>query len=90
MKVVKVGRRWKLYEQGFPVAIRFESWADCRDSKIEDWLRTNRGYEYAQHSQWKSHWGTSTKLTSAGHSSRPYFIGLRTEADVTVVLLALS
>jgi len=89
MKLVKVRTQWKLHSARMPVALRFDSWGD--ESRIvETWLKEHHGNESWSYSdctsQWKSHWGTSR--TTGG--PRPYFIGLRDESMVSVILLTLN
>lgn len=91
MKLVKVQRRWKLHEYGFPVALRFDNWS-MDIQRIEDWLRQNYGSEFTSYPNWKSHWGKGSYTTVNLNKvfNRPYFIGLRSEADATVLLLATT
>lgn len=88
MKIVKTQRRWKLYQEGFPVAIRFDSYADSMRSGIEKLCRERFGNEYywsGSGGQWRTHWGKA----SSRFNTRPYFYGFRNEAAISMILLSL-
>ena len=85
-KIVKTHSRWKLKQDGFPIALRFESWGDCKDSGIERLCRDRLGQEaFWKNGEWKGHWGSPR----AGEP-RPYFVGFRNEAVISMILLSLS
>ena len=89
MKVVKTQSRWNLHKAGFPVALRFEGWQECRESGIEAWLRDHLGKECwwdGASGDWRSAWGRAPNSSSP----RPYYIGLRNEAAVTMILLGFQ
>jgi len=85
----------KLHEHGFKVALRFDNYSN-ELSHFEQKLRDRFGGEswYAgSNGYWKSHWGKATYTSIPdGYSreyNRPYFIGFRHEADISVALLLL-
>jgi len=93
MKIVNTHKGWKLHQNGFPVAIRFDNFS--KDvAEVEKWLRSNMGPEHlwADSGRWKSHWARGSYVMSPdGYSkewNRPYFLGFKHEADITSVLLA--
>lgn len=92
MKIVKTHKGWKLHQLGFPVAIRFDNY-NKEVAEVEQWLRANMGSEFLYSSgRWKSHWGRgSYTMSPDGYSkewNRPYFIGFKDEAEITLVMLA--
>ena len=96
MQVVQVQSRWKLHEHGFPWAIRYDKW-DMDVHAVEEWLRSNYGAEhpYVSDARWRSHWPKSRWVPVREHggvkvNKRPYFIGLKSEADATLVILATT
>lgn len=85
-KIVKTHSRWKLNKDGFPIALRFDSWGDCRDSGVERLCKDRLGQEaFWQKGEWKSQFGTSRN-----NGPRPYFIGFRNEAVISMILLSIS
>jgi hypothetical protein len=94
MKIVKTHKHWKLHQYGYPVALRWQ----CRVLpneyyKILEWLNENRGQEalFGWHHenpnyQWCRDYGRSKRWQDAP----PTFIGLRNEADVSLILLSAN
>lgn len=88
MKVVKLNRRYKAYKEGFTHALRFDQWGK-HVGDIEQFLTNRYGRQYLWHkrhanSQWTSGVGSRPSSTD----SRPYWINLRNEADITMILLS--
>lgn len=86
MKVVKLNRRYKAYKEGFTHALRFNSWHP-KAGEIENFLIKRYGNQYSWNkpqSQWTSGFGSRPSSSD----SRPYWINLRRESDVTMILLS--
>ena len=95
MKVVKTQSNWSLKKRGYPVAFRFATHslmsANHPYHKIIDWLKANRGPQ--SHWEWtddKHTWTTYTGRASNWREPTPYFIGLKDETDVSVILLSIG
>jgi hypothetical protein len=92
MKVVKLDRRHRLFRKGMTHAIKFENEWDER-GQVEIILRGMYGWEYSNHN-----WGTfrgKVKINRNrwGHLDgrvHPYWIGVRNEADLTMVMLRVK
>jgi hypothetical protein len=85
----------KLHEAGFSVALRWDNYSNDI-GKFEQNLRDQYGPEawyVGAPGFWKMHWGKSSyTMDPNGYSreyNRPYFIGFRNEADISVALLLL-
>ena len=88
MKVVKLNRRYKAYKDGFTHALRFDTW-HIKAGEIEQFLTNRYGSQYNWYkrhgnSQWTSGFGSR----SSKYDARPYWINLRNESDVTMILLS--
>lgn len=88
MKVVKLNRRYKAYKEGFTHALRFNSWSK-EAGEIEQILTTRYGSQYNwyklhSNSQWTSGFGHRSNK----YDTRPYWINLRKESDITMILLS--
>lgn len=88
MKIIKTKINSKLGQERFTVAMRFDSWQEASDSKIESWCRNQFGSEWASTPHWRGHFGTAKYLH--GDYSRPYFVGFRDMATLTTALMALG
>ena len=84
MKVVKITRKFKQWQHGHTVALRFDTYGDARDyERAANQLFPNSGGGWRSDGDYYSWFGTR----NGRHSSRPYFISFRDEAAVTLVLL---
>jgi hypothetical protein len=86
MKVVKLNRRYKAYKEGFTHALRFDHW-EKNAGDIEQFLTKRYGSQYnwnKPQSQWTSGFGSRPSSSD----SRPYWINLRRESDVSMILLS--
>ena len=92
MKVVKLDKRHRLFCKGMTHAIKFENdWDNQR--RVENVLRDMYGWEYGN-KNWdtfrgkvkinKDHWG---HINGRIH---PYWIGVRNEADLSMILLKIN
>ena len=92
MKVVKLDKRHRLFRKGMTHAIKFENEWD-KQRVVENALRDVYGWEYGNY-----HWDTfrgKVKIIRdryGMYDSRvhPYWIGVRNEADLTMVLLKVN
>lgn len=87
MKVVKLDRRWRQYrENNHTMGIRFDHWTK-EASNIESVLKTLTGtHGWDKNSPWYSYYGKAPNKST----SRPYYITLRDESLVSVVLLTVG
>jgi len=78
LKVVKLNRRNVAYQDGFTHAFRFNHYEFSGvQTTIRSYLRDNYGYEYKNGSAWRDYI----------KRPRPYWIAVRDEQMITVVLL---
>jgi hypothetical protein len=95
MKVVKTHKNWVLGRRGYPVAFRFKprGLLPKQYSMITNWLKDNRGPEahFSFHDEHEDYrWTTHMARGKTWRDSNTYFIGLKEETDVTVILLTLA
>lgn len=86
MKVVKLNRRYKAYKEGFTHALRFDHW-EKHAGDIEQFLTNRYGSQYSwqrDRGQWSSNFGSRPSRSD----SRPFWINLKNEADITMILLS--
>ena len=80
MKVIKLDGRHNLKRKGYDWAFRFSGW-NPNAQKVENTVKKFEGY------RWDStFWGKP----SGRNSGRPYYIGVKNESTVTMVLLSLE
>jgi hypothetical protein len=80
MKVIKLDGRHNLKRKGYSWAFRFNSWSSDA-GKVETVVKKFEGY------RWDStYWGKP----SGRNSGRPYYVGVKNESTVTMVLLSLG
>ena len=98
MKIVKLNRRHNAHKKwGFPIGIRFDSWdSNARATdvylsnlyKTASYQRPDCGWSTVR-VQWYAAWGNKSKNTNKDlNPHRPYWIFLRNEADVTMLVLS--
>ena len=92
MKVVKLDRRHRLFRRGMTHAIRFENEWD-KQRIVENILTDMYGWSYGNHN-WdtfrgkvKINRGTTELFAPRVHT---YWVGVRNEADLTMVLLKVN
>lgn len=97
MKVVKTHKSWTLNKRGYPVAFRFQTHGLMTSShpyhRIVNWLKANRGHSAFFDHQDKNEeyrWAIHTGRASNWREPDPYFIGLKDEADVSIILLSIG
>jgi hypothetical protein len=91
LKIIKTQKKWALHRMGYPVAIRFNSMYGPETQAIEAWLRKNRGPEQFWESgkgDWKTHGLRGWYDKESGQWNRACLIGLRSEAEALIVMLA--
>ena len=80
MKVIKLDGRHNLKRKGYDWAFRFKGWNPSAQ-KVENAVKKFEGY------RWDStFWGKPT----GRNSGRPYYVGVKNESTVTMVLLSLE
>lgn len=97
MKVVKTHKSWALNKRGYPVAFRFQPHGTITVGhlyhQIIVWLKENRGREAFFKHQDESEeyrWATYTGRPRNWREPTPYFIGLKDESDVSIILLSVG
>lgn len=86
MKVVKLNRRHNAFKQGFTHALRFNTWHQ-KAGEIENFLSQRYGGQFywdRNRGQWSSGFGSAPR----GFTSRPYWINLKNESDISMILLS--
>jgi hypothetical protein len=87
MKIVKITRKFKQYNSGHTVALRFDNYDESRAYEVaaaKIFPESIGGWR--QHGSYYSWFGAR----SGRSNSRPYFISFRDESAVTMVLLAID
>jgi hypothetical protein len=80
MKVIKLDRRHNLKRKGYDWAFRFQGW-DPKANKVENAVKKLEGW------RWDStYWGKPT----GRNSGRVYYVGVKNESTVTMVLLTME
>jgi hypothetical protein len=88
MKVVKLNRRYKAYKEGFTHALRLISWSK-EAGEIEQFLTTRYGSQYNWYTQpGNRQWSSGFGHRSSKYDTRPFWINLRNESDITMILLS--
>lgn len=84
MKVVKVTRKWRVWDHGHKVALRFNGWTK-EAGQIESYCRQafGTGGYWGRRGPWSSWYGKSRDTTSF----RPYFISFVDESAISMILL---
>jgi hypothetical protein len=89
MKVIKLDRRYKAFAQGFTHALKFQ-FRDRQALEVETILRDRyvyNGFDPA----WQSHTGKRVPvLLSYSYPAREWWIDLRHESDITLILLMVD
>jgi hypothetical protein len=87
MKIVKLNRRYNMYDCGYTHALRWDSWDSKTCSRYEKVLGDLYGWHgYSEtRAQWYSGFGSRK-----GGGRRPYFIYVRSEAMLTTMLLSVT
>jgi hypothetical protein len=80
MKVVKLDYRHNLKRKGYNWAFRFSGWTS-EASTVENAVKKLEGYSWNN-----TFWGKRP----GRHGSRPYYIGVKNESTLTMVLLTVN
>jgi hypothetical protein len=92
MQVIKVHKHWKLYARGYRAAFRFDGFHEPNEFyEMVDWLKEHFGEEAIFSFQDESRRWTRY-LTRPGRWNQPrhYFIAVKDEMEVSVILLQRS
>ena len=82
MKVIKLDNRHNLKRKGYDWAFRFNGWTS-EASTVEHAVKKLEGFSWNN-----TFWG---KAANGGRfTSRPYYVGVKSESTVTMVLLSLG
>ena len=91
MKIVKTQKNWNLHKRGFTVAFRFQNhFLPKSYTQIVEWLEANRGPRAIWSWDNEKEWTVESGRAKRWQEAKPYFIGLKTEADVSAILLSLN
>lgn len=85
MKIIKLDRRHNLYRKGYVWAFRFEGW-DSRASKVENAVNSLEGSGWYR----RTFWGKTKKTAYSHRSISPYYIGVKNESTITMVMLKIN
>lgn len=87
MKIVKITRKFKQYQHGHTVALRFDSYGDAQSyEKAANKIFPNSIGGWRSNGDFFSWFGAR----NGRNNSRPYFISFRDDTAVTMVLLAIK
>ena len=90
MRIVKLDRRHRLFRKGMKYAFKFELFENEweKRARVETILRGMYGCEYGN-DDWNAFCGKVSVFKSAHGKShtRPYWVGVKNEADITAVML---
>ena len=97
MKIVKLNKRHTAFKKfGFPIGIRFDCWDDSARAadvylsnayKTSSYQRPDSAWSTVR-VQWYAAWGNKSKNFKDLTPRRPYWIYLRNEADLTMLMLS--
>ena len=83
MKFIKLDRRHNLYHKGYHYAFRVDRWSED-SNKIEKAVKELEGFRWDN-----TFWG-KPGCRSNGYTSRPYYIGVRSESTGIMAMLKIS
>lgn len=87
MKVVKLNRRWKQFKEHRHVAaLRFNKWGDDVRAYEQAFKEITRTSGWDKGGEWHGYFGKA----SGRSGSRPFFITVRDESLITLVLLKVG
>ena len=87
MKVIKLNRRFTMYKShGHQAAMRFDSWTEQARSAENALRQLTQTGGWSKDSEWYSYYGKANDR----FQSRPYFITVRNEQILSLVLLSLT
>ena len=87
MKIVRLNRRYNMYELGYTHALRWDEWSSKTCSRYEKVLENAYGWHHFDRGR-STHWFSGFGHRVSGCNRRPYFIYVRSEAILTAILLA--
>lgn len=87
MRIVKLNKTHNLFRSGFTHAFRFSCWVEHQTTifRMTTILTERYGTRHVDNRQWETKWGKQDNTTRR----RPFWIGLKNETDVTIVMLSL-
>jgi hypothetical protein len=90
VKIVKLNRRYKMYDKGYTHAMRWASWNSRECPLYENSLTQLYGWHgYTEgKSVWYAEFGS--RVYNRHGSARPYFIYVKDESVITAALLMAS
>ena len=80
MRVIKLDHRHNLKRKGYDWAFRFTGW-DTKATKVESAVKRLEGYRWDN-----TFWGKPT----GRHTGRLYYVGVKNESTLTMVMLSLE
>lgn len=85
MKVIKLDKRYRLYSRGFKWALKFEGWT----TEARDTCKKVSEFENVRHCE-NQHFGKLGKHRSGQIRRREFYLGIRNEQTLTMVMLGLK
>ena len=87
MKIIKLDKRYSMYKEGYTHAMRWTNWEPRKVNPYEAAMRKLYGEEwYAKGNSWRMGFGHAVK----GNKSKPYFIYVRSESMLTMLMLRIN
>jgi hypothetical protein len=85
-KVIKLDKRYKNYRKhGHTIGLKFVNWYPKKASDIENFLRKSYGDRYVRYPKWDWYIGKY----SNDHRCHPYYVTLRDESMLMMLMLAV-
>jgi hypothetical protein len=83
MKVIRLDHRHNLKRKGYDWAFRFNGWTS-EASTVEHAVKKLEGFSWNN-----TFWGKPGSRSN-GFAARPYYVGVKSESTLTMVLLSLG
>lgn len=83
MKVVKLDNRHNLKRKGYAWAFKFDDW-ETDSNNVEKAVRKLEGWSWDN-----TFWGKANKDRYGNSTRRPYYVGVKNESTLTLVMLTL-
>lgn len=83
MKLIKLDRRHNLYHKGYRYAFLINRFNE-ESNKLEKAVKELEGWSWDM-----TFWGKPKTNKYTGHTSRPYYVGVRNESTATMALLKI-
>lgn len=88
MKIVKLNRRFKMYQDGFTHALRWNRWDHSKINPYEKVFA--KLYGRASYDYRTAAWASMFGISQGTNGYKPYFIYVRNESMITAALLGVE